>query len=70
MGNGKSIKIGQHHWLPIKHPPLVSAPIIESMENATVDCLIDNNTGKWNAKMLEGILKLVEADLVQRIPLP
>ena len=56
VGSGKSIKIGQHHWLPIKHPPLVSAPIIESMENATVDCLIDDNTGKWNAKMLEGIL--------------
>ena len=56
VGNGKSIKIGQHHWLPIKHPPLVSSPIIESMENATVDCLIDDNTGKWNAKMLEGIL--------------
>uniref|UniRef100_A0A7N2QZK1 RNase H type-1 domain-containing protein n=1 Tax=Quercus lobata TaxID=97700 RepID=A0A7N2QZK1_QUELO len=53
VGNGKSIKIWQHHWLPIKHPPLVSSPIIESMENATVDYLIDDNTGKWNAEMLE-----------------
>ena len=43
VGNGKNIKIWQHHWLPIKHPPLVTSPIIESMEDATVDCLIDEN---------------------------
>ena len=70
VGNGKSIKIRQHHWLPIKHPPLVTSPIIESMENATVDCLIDENTGKWDAKMLEGILIPAEAELVKKIPLP
>ncbi|XP_075659063.1 uncharacterized protein LOC142628921 [Castanea sativa] len=50
VGNGKSVKIWQHHWLPIKHPPLISSPIIESMENATVDCLMDNNTSKWDAE--------------------
>ena len=70
VGNGKNIKIWQHYWLPIKHPPLVSSPIIESMEDATVDCLIDNNTGKWDAEMLKGVLILAEAELVQRIPLP
>ena len=70
VGNGKSIKIWQHHWLPIKHPPLVMSPIIESKENATVDCLIDENTGKWDAKMLEGILIPAEAELVKKIPLP
>ena len=70
VGKGKNIKIWQHHWLPIKHPPLVSSPIIESMEDATVDCLIDNNTGKWDAEMLKGVLILAEAELVQRIPLP
>ena len=70
VGKGKNIKIWQHHWLPIKHPPLVSSPLIESMEDATVDCLIDNNTGKWDAEMLKGVLILAEAELVQRIPLP
>ena len=70
VGNGKSIKIWQHHWLPIKHPPLVTSPIIESIENATVDCLIDENTGKWDAKMLERILIPAEAELVKKIPLP
>ena len=69
VGNGKNIKIWQHHWLPIKHPPLVSSPIIESMKDAMVDCLIDNNTGKWDAEMLKGALILAEAELAQRMPL-
>ena len=69
VGNGKNIKIWQHHWLPIKHPPLVTSPIIESMEDVTVDCLIDENTGKWDAEMLEGILVPAEAAIAKKIPL-
>ncbi|XP_075645493.1 uncharacterized protein LOC142616549 [Castanea sativa] len=70
VGNEKSIKIWQHHWLPIKHPPLISSPIIESMEDATVDCLIDNNMGKWDAEMLIGVLIPAEAELARGKPLP
>uniref|UniRef100_A0A7N2L2W6 Uncharacterized protein n=1 Tax=Quercus lobata TaxID=97700 RepID=A0A7N2L2W6_QUELO len=40
------------------------------MENATVDCLVDEKTGKWDAEMLEGILILAEAELAKKIPLP
>ena len=69
VGNGKNIKIWQHHWLPIKHPPLVTSPIIESMEDATVDCLIDEDTRKWDADMVDGILVPAKAALVKKIPL-
>ena len=69
VGNGKNIKIWQHHWLPIKHPPLVTSPIIESMEDATVDCLIDETTENWDAEMLEGVLIPAEAELAKKIPL-
>ena len=69
VGNGKNIKIWQRHRLPIKHPPLVTSPIIVSMEDATVDCLIDETTGNWDAKMLEGVLIPVEAELAKKIPL-
>ena len=69
VGNGKNIKIWQHHWLPIKHPPLVTSPIIESMEDATVDCLIDESTGKWDAEMLDGVLIPAEVELAKKIPL-
>ena len=34
-----------------------------------VDCLIDENTGQWNAAMLDGILILSEAELAMKIPL-
>lgn len=42
--NRKLIKIWQHHWLPIKHPTKVISPVLESMEEATVDYLIDAST--------------------------
>ena len=44
VGNGKSIKIWQHHWLPQKHPTKVLSLIMETMEEAIVDCLIDEGT--------------------------
>ena len=69
VGNGKNIKIWQHHWLPIKHPPLVTSPIIESMKDAMVDCLIDEDTRKWDADMVDGILVPAKAALVKKIPL-
>ena len=69
VGNGKNIKIWQHHWLSIKHPPLVTSPIIESMEDATVDCLIDKTPGNWDAEMLEGVLIPAEAEVAKKIPL-
>ena len=40
------------------------------MENATVDCLIDSNTGNWDAEMLKGLLIPAEAELALRLPLP
>ena len=69
VGNGKNIKIWQHHWLPIKLPTLVTCLIIESMEDAMVDCLIYENIGQWNVAMLDGILIPSEAKLAMKIPL-
>ena len=55
VGDGKSIKIWQHHWLPRKHPTKVLSPMVESMNEATVDCLINKGTRTWNATMVDGI---------------
>ena len=35
------MKIWQHHWLPIKHPPMIQSSMIDSMEEAIVYFLID-----------------------------
>ena len=41
IGNEKLVKIWQSHWLPRKHPLLVSSPMIASLEEATIDMLIN-----------------------------
>ena len=68
-GNGKSVKIWQNHWLTRKHPPLVSSPIIPSMEEATVDTLIETKTWQWNYAMIDGIFAPQEAKIIKTIPL-
>ena len=69
MGNGKSIKIWQHQWLPRKHPTKILSPMVVTMEEATVDCLINEETRTWNATMIDGIFAPQEAEEIKNIPL-
>lgn len=55
IGDGKSVKIWQHHWLPIKHLTKVSSPMVESLEEATIDSFIDAATRQWNFDMVDSI---------------
>ena len=68
IGDGCLVKIWQHHWLPIKHPTRISSPL-ESMENATVDLLIDADTWSWNLGIIDGLFAPNDVDLIKRIPL-
>ena len=67
-GNGRNIKICQHHWLPIKHPTKIASPIIDFLEGATVDCLIYVDPRQWNIDMVDGIFIPEEAKLIKKIP--
>ena len=69
VGDGKSIKIWQHHWLPRKHPTKVLSPMVESMEETTVECLINKGTRTWNATMVDGIFAPQEVEEIKNIPL-
>ena len=69
VGNGRSIKIWQHHWLPIKHPTRITCIMLESMEEAIVECLINVDTRSWNEEMIDGIFIPQEAELIKKIPL-
>ena len=69
VGNGRSIKIWQHHWLPIKHPTRITSIMLESMEEAIVECLINVETRSWNEGMIDGIFIPQEAELIKKIPL-
>ena len=69
VGEGKSIKIWQHYWLPTKLPTKISSPILDSMEEAMVECLINQDNKTWNHEMIDGIFAPQEVGLIKRIPL-
>lgn len=49
------LKIWQHSWLPIKHPPLIQSPIIESLEEPKVDFLIETENRRRNDSVIDKI---------------
>ena len=59
----------KHHWLPRKHPPLLSSPPIPLMEDATVDILIDAEQRQLNHGMVDGFFAPQEAELIKSLPL-
>ena len=69
VGNGKKIRVWQDHWLPRKHPPLLSICPLADFEDSTVDILIDPQTRQWNVEMVEGLFNEEEAELIKQIPL-
>ena len=69
IGNGNSVKIWQHHWLPRKHPSKVSSPIVTSMEENTVASLIDPELRQWDHGLIDGIFAPQEAEIIKKIPL-
>ena len=67
VGDGKSIKIWQHQRLPRKHPTKVLSLMVESMEEATMEGLIDKSTRTWNATMVDGIFAPQEVEEIKNI---
>lgn len=43
--------------------------MVESVEEAIVDCLTDEGTCTWNADMVDGIFAWQEAEEIKKIPL-
>ena len=69
VGNGKTIKIWQHGWIPRKNSPFVASYQIESMGEATVSSLIEESSRQWNEELIDGIVSHEEAALIKKIPL-
>lgn len=66
IGNVKPMKVWQHSWLPIKHPPMVQLVIVDSMEEATVDILIDESTRHWNHGLIDGLFAPQEVEIIKK----
>ena len=62
-------RFGNIGGCPKKHPPKISSPILDSMEEATMDCLINLETRTWNHEMIDESFAPQEADLIKKIPL-
>lgn len=43
--------------------------MIASLEEATIDMLIDEDTRQWNPELVDGIFALVESTLIKKIKL-
>lgn len=43
----------------------IASPTIQSLEEATVDCLIDAKTRQWNIDMVDGIFVPEEAEMIK-----
>ena len=68
VGDGKSINIWQHKWIPRKNSSLVASYPIESMENCSVAVLIDENERRWNEEVIDGIFSPEEAAIIKKNP--
>ena len=69
IGNGQSVQIWQHSWLPNKHPTRVLSPVLEGWEEAKVEVLINEATRTWNENIIDGLFVPDEAALIKKIPL-
>ena len=69
IGNGHSVKIWQHSWLPIKHPTRVPSHVVTGLEEATVELLIDVETCTWNTDLIDGLFVPHKAKAIKAIPL-
>ena len=65
-GKWKISENWQSHWLPWKHPSLVSSPMIASLEEANIDMLIDVDTRQWNPDLADGIFAPEESALIKK----
>ena len=69
IGWGDSVKIWDTPWLPSFNHPRILSPVLEGMQDATMDSLIDQQTRTWDIDVLNGFFAPLEVDLILKIPL-
>ena len=58
IGNGKVVSIWQNQWLPRENPPSILSPTVETLADAKVEILIDENIRQWNYDLIDSIFTL------------
>ena len=52
LGDGKSIKIYEDNWLLGNGSTKIISPRVAVLEDATIDHLINSDTGRWNCNLI------------------
>ena len=69
VGDGKQIKIWSDNWLPTRHNPRISTPMIFGQEHSCVEVLIDPVQRKWKEEVVDHVFERAEAEIIKSIPL-
>lgn len=69
LGNGNSIKIWKHRWLPTPSSFPIQSPVTILDKGAIVQGLIEPSTGDWNHYLINQIFNPLEAKLIRSLPL-
>ena len=69
VGDGESIKVWDDPWLPSLEHPRILSPVIDGLQEARVNCLINPTTRSWDKDVIIGYFAPMEIDLIFKIPL-
>ena len=64
VGTGETIKVWDYPWLPSLEHPRILSPVIDGLQEATVDCLINPTSRSWDKEVLFGYFAPTEAELI------
>lgn len=69
IGNGAQTKFFEDAWLPGSNASRVLSPVSVLSENATINQLIDSESGWWNSALIDEIFLPYEAQKIKAIPI-
>lgn len=68
IGDRKSIKICDDRWIPSTETTKILSPRVLALEDATVDCLMNFDSGLWNSSVIDQHFLCFEAQRIEVIP--
>ena len=68
IGVRKSIKIYDDRWIPGTKTTKILSPRVLALEDATVDCMMNLDSGLWNSSVIDQHFLCFEAQRIKVIP--
>jgi hypothetical protein len=68
IGDGRTVRILKDFWVP-QYPPALLKPISPIPDQATVHCLIDEETGTWISESVQAFFNPQAAAQIMQVPI-